>query len=1304
MDVSIFLLDQPSRRVNPKTKSGLLKVLEYFVPLYNLQDDAHLKDKLYSTITSLFGFFKDKFSREVLSRVLMVYSHNDPVIGEVASLCIDLNSFVEGKLDEPDYNRRLKAFNCINNRAIPFNARQWTPLLYNMLYYIRNDEEYAVLALNSADGICQFITTAAIAEETERSVFQTLLSDILMQALFSGAQEPSEVIRQQYLKVMGHLIRTFPDWPELASMRDLLAGDDEVESSFFNNIVTLGKGKQSAALKQISVVAQNGELSAKMASHFFIPLIEHFIFDRAEGSDAHNLAAEATTAVGILAGSLEWPQYRAMLRRFTGYIGKKPDLEKQVIRLLGKVIDTIASAVDESLVPIEGIKRSTLVTTMPKQSKLSDDLTANVLPPLTSYLHDKDESTVSLRVLVAVIIVRILKLLPEEQLNERLPAVLTDVCHILRSKAQESRDMTRVTLVKICLLLGPSCFGFVLKELRGALARGPQLHVLSYTMHSILVETIPEYAPGDLDYCLPSIVAIIMDDIFGQTGQEKDAKAEGEYTSKMKEIKNSMSYDSMELIAQTATLNRLTDLVKPIRALLDEKLNQNMLGKIDNLLSRISSGLLKNSAASERDSLIFCYEVIQDVYASAKPQEKTKMDPKLKKYIIQTGAKRAGDRGTTAVHTYKLLRFALDVMRSILSKYEHLRTLQNLTGFVPILGNAISQGEEEVQVAAFKVLATIINVPLKVANENEVDGTDLYRAATAAAVEILRNRSKDPTESSHAALKLLTVVLRDREDVPVKDTAVDIILAKLKEDFEEPDRREITYKFLKAVLTNSIQTAGVYDILDRVREVMVTNSDEGTRKLARGAYVQFLLEYPQKGKRWRDQLKFLEGNLEYMYEGGRLSILDVVNSLLRKASHNYVQRISDVFFKPLMSVLANDDSDKCREWAGELFKSMFGKADAECMLKFLTIMRSFIKNSDNPGQVKTGYQLYRTYYEAQSIDDSDVDMLRQSLLDTLNRTNDTQIEWDVIYAALQLTQTLVQNFPEILLSSSSTSLWQAITKCISYPYQWVKFSAVQLTRKYLEALAQGRMTGLPLKNDHGLELSGDGIMDLLRRCIQILKTPELQQYLADAVLPLLSYLGVCAGLYELSIQTSVNSDGEDDQEDEGPSDQKSALQYLFARLSDFLRRESSPPRAPVLIPKSAALELLSTLTSKLPVTTVISCLPTILLPLQHLTDKEIPIPYSTDDLFRTNYTSLQLQSSEIMEKLQRKVGTRVFTETALRVGQERKARRAQRSTKRKIDAVIHPAKSGEVKRKKMERKKERRKEKGAEHRRQRHEQ
>jgi U3 small nucleolar RNA-associated protein 20 len=1301
VSTSIFLLDQPSRRVNPKTKGGLLLVLEHFVPLYELQNDIELKDKVYNTVSSLFGFFKDNDSREVLSRVLMVYAQKDPVMGEVAALCADLNSFTPGRLNEPDYDRRLRAFNTINSPSLLlFTARQWTPLLFNMLYYIKHDEEFGILSSNSSDGICQFVETAGKSLGESWQVFKSMLSTILLPALFLGIREPSEVIRREFVKVMAHVVRIFPSWTEVCDMHCLLAGDDELESSFFNNILTAGKGRQSSALGQLSAAAEQGQLNSKNVSHFFIPLIEHFIFDRAEGSEAHNLAAEATTVVGILAGSLEWPQYRAVLKRFIGYLESKPDLAKQIVRLLGKVIDALASAADAAatdtdMKPDQRRLRA-LAVTMPKQLKLADDLTTNILPLLTAFLHHKDESTVSLRVPVAIILVRLLKLLPEDQLNGRLPAVLTDICQILRSKAQESRDMTRDTLSKICVLLGPSCFGFVLKELRGALTKGYQLHVLSYTTHSILVATIPEYAPGALDYCLPSIVAIIMDDIFGAAGQEKDAE---EYVSKMKEVKSNKSHDSMELLARTATLVRLTDLIKPIQVLLKEKLNLKMVRKIDELLNRISAGLLKNPAVQSRECLIFCYEIIQDVYHRAEPHEKQKQDYRLKRYLIQKASKQGDERGSTTVYTYKLVRFAFDVLRSVLKKYDNLRTSTNLAGFIPIFGDAVVQSDEEVKVAAFRLLTTIVKVPLKGAS----DGTNLYKIAVAEAIKIFSTSSTTASDISQSALKLISVVLRDRSDVPIKDTAVDELLNRLRDDMTEPERRNVTFNFLRAVMDAKIETAIVYDMLDYVGTIMVTNDDKDTRDLARGAYFQFLREYPQKKSRWTKQLDFIIANLRYEREGGRISVLEVIHLLLSKSSHEFVQQVSATSFVPLIFVLANDDSEKCRMVAGEVIKEIFTRADKERTSTFLGLLRSWIKQSDNPSVVRLALQAYSFYYESENMDDSDVWLLLECIHNILDTSVEPDSDWEQIFAALQLTSVLVQNFSDQLLSSSTASLWPKIWKCLSYHHAWVKESAAKLVGNYFSYFAGDKipshLESLPLKTAGGLKLKGDDITDLIRRTTNMFKTPGLMLNLAEEMVKNLLFLGVVAGANNLPLKCSQDAEeSQDDDEVEDDAIEKvTTLQYLFGRLSFILRRETSPPRAAGLIPKTAALSLLEGLISKLSSTSIVSCLQIILFPLHNLTDPAIPTPYSIDELFRSGYDSLKSNAEMLLESLKKKIGTREFTEAMVRVREGVKARRYARSGKRRVEAIAQPEKYGSHKRRKGERKKERRKEKGQEH-------
>ena len=72
---------------------------------------------------------------------------------------------------------------------------------------------------------------------------------------------------------------------------------------------------------------------------------------------------------------------------------------------------------------------------MLKGDQLNTEVIDYFLPMLVKHLHEKDESEVSYRVPVGITIVKLLKLLPEEQMDAKLAGVLTDISHILRSKS-----------------------------------------------------------------------------------------------------------------------------------------------------------------------------------------------------------------------------------------------------------------------------------------------------------------------------------------------------------------------------------------------------------------------------------------------------------------------------------------------------------------------------------------------------------------------------------------------------------------------------------------------------------------------------------------------------------------------------------------------------------------------------------------------------------------------------------------------------------------------------------------------------
>lgn len=1321
LKISTFLLDQPFHRVNPQCKSDLLNTLQHLVPMVDLLSLSDLQDRIFRTVSSLFGYFKDRASRLVLSQLLLVLAEKDPELRDTANLCFSLNSFSVEKLDEPNFDERLSAFNAINEvKYLEFSAKQWQPLLYNMLYFIKDEEELAIRS-NASFALRRFVETKkhGIIVDNDTSF---LVKVVLLPALRSGAFESSELVRAEYLAVMAHLVRHNPDWEEINDMFVLLVNEDE-EASFFSNVLHIQQHRRLRALRRLGMEAHQSGLRSANVAHFFVPLIEHFVFNKAEDESAHDLAAETMLTIGALASCLEWSQFRALFGRYNGYIFSKPDLGKTVIKLLGIITDTLRKAAEAKSITIERdireidiaspeaspySRQSKLSTTIPRQEKLTEDLTKNFLPLLLKYLHDKDESTVSLRVPVAISTVKLIILLLPDQRKDFLPAVLTDVCHILRSRSQESRDLTRRTLVQISTLVGPHCFGFVLKELRNALARGYQLHVLSFTVHAILVATVPIFKPGDLDYCLPQVVSVIMDDIFGPTGLEKDAE---EYLSKMKEVKSSKSNDSMELVSKNASVENFVHLIRPLQALLEEKLDLRMVKKIDELLRRMTVGLVRNEASQDRQVLVFCYEIIQDVYKSGDgSKDKTSCENlRNQRFLLNSqGADKPGTRGSTS-YRYKLTRFSLDVLRYVLKKHDGLKTPANICGFIPIMGDALVGSNEEVQISALRLLTTIIKVPLKELDEN----ASIYIAEC---VKIFKAQVSTNSELAKAALKLVTAVLRERGAIEFKEIDLAYLLQRLIPDLEELDRQGVVFSFIKAIIARKVVITEVYEILDSVAAIMVTNQTKDIRDSARSVYFQFLMEYPQGKTFFSKQLAFLVKNLDYKHQEGRQSVMEAIHLLFLKVGDDMVQAIVDAFMVPLVMVIVNDKYSACREMASALLKTSIERADPKRTLSFRMLLRNWLEQLEKPLLVRAALQLYNLYFDVDpKKGEKELPFLHLRIARILkfNTANDSSTDWELLYFALQSVSKITQLYPNSTFMPNFGPLWASVRHTLSFPHMWVKLSAAKLLGTFYADFARKNANAqeleLPLQGSGGLLLKGDEIVEATRSLLALLNTPGVNEELANQSVRNLIFLGRIMGKTSLAWKQAEQhpkignpDDGEevddDIDEDDVSQDQrgKSALAFILERTSALIRRGPQTTKWTSLIPLKASLLLLNALCTDLPLPALRPHLTTILLPLHNLVDPTIAVPFSTDDFFTTMYKALVVNGSETMAQLQKRIGTteyvRVLATVREGVGQRREGRRI----KRRIGAVLEPERWEAEKRRKGERKRERRKEKSGE--------
>ena len=151
--------------------------------------------------------------------------------------------------------------------------------------------------------------------------------------------------------------------------------------------------------------------------------------------------------------------------------------------------------------------------------------------------------------------------------------------------------------------------------------------------------------------------------------------------------------------------------------------------------------------------------------------------------------------------------------------------------------------------------------------------------------------------------------------------------------------------------------------MDRISQVMVTNQNKATREACRLVYYQFLTEYPQGKERLQKQFKFLVGNLQYPTVEGRLSVMELIHTLLTKIDDVHLEDITTSFFVALVLVIISDDSSLCKESASLLIKKLLARA-GEAQIEFIeTYLQAWLqKPISEPLLLRGGLQVTGLYF------------------------------------------------------------------------------------------------------------------------------------------------------------------------------------------------------------------------------------------------------------------------------------------------------------------------------------------------------
>jgi U3 small nucleolar RNA-associated protein 20 len=1288
----VTLLLSSKHRLSPLVKSNVLEAIHAMLQLPGLLLPPEIANQLQISIAALFEYFKDSRNRVLLCKILKLRGREDEKLDKAATICEDLNATSQSRLDEVDYDRRLAAFQQLSNMSIGVDAfAMWRPVLHNLIFFVY-DDDFSIRS-NATSALRSFINRVAV-EESDTGL--DIMRDVLMPAFQKGLTADSEVIRGDFMTLYGMLVQHLPD-AQLQNMKSLLVGNDE-EASFFTNILHIQQHRRVRAIRRLVTEVETGEIDSKNVAQVFLPILHKFIRDQGSEDSVQSTRGQSLAALRPLLLSVSWKQFKAIFKQYKLDLEHEEGAQKTGVKLLSQATDALLQAMSEKKARSSDDRQdglSHLARTLPDAGDLSQEVTEHLLTKLADFVHFKDEAEMSARLPAATIAVKLVKLLPVAEGQIVSAPIILDVCNVLKSRAQESRDAGRQVLVETVELLGAESMQFVLRQMRSVLQRGYQLHVLSYTMHAVLVRLSPALRLSDLDYCVSDLVAVIMDDIFGAVGHEKD---DDDYVSSMKEVKRQKSFDSMELIARCTSLDHLMLLIQPIMTVLSGSLPPKKVRQADELLRRLGMGISRNESAGERGLLVFSYQAIQNFYkekAAAPVRPKTNDELNRSRFLLQKAASRSIE--TTGSLLYKIARFAIDLVRSALVKHSALLTPENVHGFLPVIGDALLEGQEDVKISALRLLSAVIKLRMTELDEN----CPFY---VKEAVAIVRNCTSTNEEIAQAALKVIAAVLRERKGVKIRDMDIAEVLKRIAPDLDEPDRQGVTFNFIRAVLARKYEMPEIYDLVDKIAVMMVTSHGPGARDVARGVYVHFLVEYPQSSNRWAKQEKFLIKNLEYKYPEGRKSVMEAVNMLLNKVDGDAVQPLVAAFFLPIVLRMANDENELCRELAGALLGQLFTKADRDRKSGLLEPLEGWIRQEENIALTILSLQTFTIFFQVMEEGfDAQVRLCRDTIKRLLAMQSDEEDDDELQYEALRLMSVLCETRSSALLSPKSEALWALVPELMSHRQIRVRTRAVSLVRTFLGSCPSSAVSKLPLFNTNGLRLDANALRIVLKTCIKLIKTNDQDKALAGDTAELLDTLTSIVAASGLTLPVKAVEPTDDDEVDDSDSDNPEqapqgsipATQYILDQLSYIIRRETRTLSTQALLPKTTALHLLTTIIPSLPPSTLPQItLSTLLLPLIHLTSTSAATPHSADPTFADTYAALTTSAQELLGLLHEKVGDKDYIAAMTAASRQAKEKREERRRKRVIERVADPEAAARAKRKKADRTKSRRKEIG----------
>ncbi|XP_053970584.1 small subunit processome component 20 homolog [Hylaeus volcanicus] len=569
----------------------------------------------------------------------------------------------------------------------------------------------------------------------------------------------------------------------------------------------------------------------------------------------------------------------------------------------------------------------------------------------------ENEEEELMRVPIALAFVKLLQKLPECILDTNLPGIFMKLCTFLKSRLESVRRVTREVLQKIMITLGPKYLHYLLREMNTLLTKGFQVHVLAFTVQSVLVALKPYFQKFDINTNLQSILSVCKVDLFGLTAEEKEVMG---VVKNVAEAKSTKSFDIFHILAQYITESCLVDLILPLKEVLMRTHSHKTVQKVVECLRNVVLGLADNAFIPLDQMLIFlygiCTESIPELVPERKEKQMTEKEAKAlarqkpDSFIIPPQPKnrmgvKVASKTSRNTNVHVIIEFGLKLFHILLKrdKVSSAEFKPFIDPFVPLMSDCLKSQHVKLSTLALQCLNWLLKMDLSSVQDVTSDICSsifgiLHKYAAA-------GLSKgDNFDLVMAGFKCMSVIVRDVKHYTISIDQLKVLIMYAEQDMHSSDKQATAFGLLKAIIARKMVFPEMSAVMEKVAALSITSELEHVRQQSRSVFYSYLMEYPH-GKQLNKHIAFYLTQLSYEMQPGRLSALEMLYSIVTGFPLKALILRSGLIFVMAGARLVNDEDPTCRKLCAKCIKEMITRLPHNNRSKLFDIVVEWLKDS-----------------------------------------------------------------------------------------------------------------------------------------------------------------------------------------------------------------------------------------------------------------------------------------------------------------------------------------------------------------------